>query len=184
VGFTVDAVGNCTIGDVRLVLEGGDQGLCAWALRGIHSGGGVDGLATHRATGATPAAPDRPADGAHANGVVAIDHVVVTSPDPARTIDALQVVGLEPRRTRDLGSMRQTFFRLGPVILELVGPRVPDGDGPARFWGIAFTVSDLDATARLLGNHLGDVKDAVQPGRRIASLRKEAGLALPVAFMS
>jgi hypothetical protein len=45
-------------------------------------------------------------------------------------------------------------------------------------------VSDLDATARLLGNHLGDVKDAVQPGRRIASLRKEAGLALPVAFMS
>jgi hypothetical protein len=24
----------------------------------------------------------------------------------------------------------------------------------------------------------------VQPGRRIASLRKEAGLALPVAFMS
>ena len=45
--------------------------------------------------------------------------------------------------------MRQTFFRLGPVILELVGPPQPDGDGPARFWGIAFTVADLDATAAL-----------------------------------
>ena len=80
--------------------------------------------------------------------------------------------------------MRQIFFRLGPVILELVGPPAPDGDGPARFWGIAFTVTDLDATARYLGDRLGTVKDAVQPGRRIASLRKEAGLALPIAFMS
>ena len=34
------------------------------------------------------------------------------------------------------------------------------------------------------GDRLGTVKDAVQPGRRIASLRKEAGLALPIAFMS
>jgi hypothetical protein len=183
VGFTVDAAGNCLIGDVRLVLEGGDQGLCAWSLDGIDSGGGIDGLATHRA-GATVAAPTHASDRAHRNGVVAIDHVVVTSPDPARTINALQAVGLDPRRTRDHGAMRQTFFRLGPVILELVGPPAPDGDGPARFWGIAFTVADLDATARFLGDHLGAVKDAVQPGRRIASLRREAGLSLPVAFMS
>ena len=43
---------------------------------------------------------------------------------------------------------------------------------------------DLDATARYLGDRLGTVKDAVQPDRRIASLRKEAGLAVPMAFMS
>jgi hypothetical protein len=182
VGFTVDAAGNCLIGDVRLVVEGGRQGLCAWSLGGVDSGGGIDGLATHRAAGATQATQTRPAE--HPNGVVAIDHVVVTSPDPARTINALQAVGLEPRRTRDSGAMRQTFFRLGPVILELVGPPAPDGDGPARFWGVAFTVADLDATARYLGDRLGRVKDAVQPGRRIASLRKEAGLAVPMAFMS
>ena len=167
---------------MRLVLEGGDQGLCAWSLDGVDSGGGIDGLATHRAVSATQATAARPAE--HPNGVVAIDHVVVTSPDPARTTSALQAVGLEPRRTRDHGAMRQTFFRLGPVILELVGPPAPDGDGPARFWGIAFTVADLDATARYLGDRLGRVKDAVQPGRRIASLRKEAGLAVPMAFMS
>ena len=167
---------------MRLVVEGGRQGLCAWSLDGVDSGGGIDGLATHRAVSATQATAARPAE--HPNGVVAIDHVVVTSPDPARTINALQAVGLEPRRTRDTGAMRQTFFRLGPVILELVGPPAPDGDGPARFWGIAFTVADLDATARYLGDRLGNVKDAVQPGRRIASLRKEAGLAVPMAFMS
>jgi glyoxalase/bleomycin resistance protein/dioxygenase superfamily protein len=184
VGFTVDPAGNCLIGDVRLVLEGGTQGLCAWSLDGIDSGGGIDGLATHRAVGATLETPVLAAHHTHPNGVVAIDHVVVTSPDPTRTMNALQAVGLEPRRTREHGTMRQTFFRLGPVILELVGPAAPDGDGPARFWGIAFTVADLDATVRFLGDHLGRVKDAVQPGRRIASLRKEAGLALPVAFMS
>ena len=180
-GFTVDAGGNCLIDGVRLVLEGGDQGLCAWSLAGIGSGGSVDGLATHAAPGDPSAVK---ATGKHRNGVVTIDHIVVTSPDRERTINALQAVGLEPRRTRTQPSMRQTFFRLGSVILELVGPPVPAGDGPACFWGIAFTVDDLDATAAFLGEHLGRVKDAVQSGRRIASLREEAGLAVPIAFMS
>jgi hypothetical protein len=164
---------------VRIVIEGGDQGLCAWALDGVETGGGIDGLATHRATDEPHAEA-----AAHANGVIAIDHVVVTSPDPARTVNALRAAGLEPRRTREHGSMHQTFFRLGRVILELVGPPQPSGSGPARFWGIAFTVADLDATAALLGVDLGEVKAAVQPGRRIASLRKDAGLTVPVAFMS
>jgi hypothetical protein len=58
------------------------------------------------------------------------------------------------------------------------------GSEPARFYGIAFTVDDLDATAALLGDRLGRVKDAVQPGRRIATLRREAGAGIPLAFMS
>ena len=32
--------------------------------------------------------------------------------------------------------MTQVFFRLGEVILELVGPPEPAGDGPARFYGL------------------------------------------------
>lgn len=164
------------------MLEGGDQGVCAWSLAGIGSGGAIDGLATHRAP---EPVPPPPAPGAHRNGVTAIDHVVVTSPDGGRTTAALEAAGLEPRRTRTHGSRRQTFFRLGPVILELVAPCEPDGSGePARFWGIAFTVDDLDATAALLGDRIGSIKDAVQPGRRIASLRREAGLSVPIAFMS
>jgi hypothetical protein len=179
IGFTVDAAGNCVVGDVRVVIEGGDQGVCAWALDGIDAGGAIDGLATHRATD-EPRARAQP----HPNGAVAIDHVVVTTPDTSRTVGALRAAGIEARRTREHGDMRQTFFRLGRVILEVVGPPERSGTGPARFWGLAFTVADLDATAELLGGLLGEVRDAVQPGRRIASLRRQAGLSLPVAFMS
>jgi hypothetical protein len=81
--------------------------------------------------------------------------------------------------------MSQTFFKLREVVLELIGPAVPDElDTPAHFYGLAFTVEDLDATAAFLGDKLGRVKDAVQPGRQIATLRKEASAGLAVAFMS
>jgi len=45
-------------------------------------------------------------------------------------------------------------------------------------------VADLDACAELLGERLGSIRDAVQPGRRIATVRKSAGLGLPVALIS
>ncbi len=79
--------------------------------------------------------------------------------------------------------LRQGFFRLGEVILEAVEHAKVE-PGPARFWGITFAVADLDAAAELLGEQLGSVRDAVQPGRRIATLRKQAGLGLPVALIS
>jgi len=86
--------------------------------------------------------------------------------------------------------MRQVFVRDGAVIIEIVGPAVPDDDPavrarPAALWGLAFTSDDLDGCAALLGNRLGPVRDAVQPGRRIASLRhRDLGLSLPVAVMT
>ena len=62
--------------------------------------------------------------GTHPNGVIAIDHVVLMSPDLDRTVEVLAGVGLEPRRQRDaeLGGrpIRQIFFRLGEVIVEVV----------------------------------------------------------------
>ena len=36
----------------------------------------------------------------------------------------------------------------------------------------------------MLGERAGEVRDAVQPGRRIATLRRSAGLAIPVALMT
>jgi hypothetical protein len=45
-------------------------------------------------------------------------------------------------------------------------------------------VEDLDALAQGLGEQLGSVRDAVQPGRRIATLHSSAGLGQPVAFMT
>ncbi len=57
-------------------------------------------------------------------------------------------------------------------------------DGSVRFWGLTLVVSDLDAAAARLGSRLGAVKDAVQPGRRIATVRREAGLSVPLALMT
>ena len=80
---------------------------------------------------------------------------------------------------------RQTFFRLGEVILELIGPNEPQGEGAAAFFGLAYTVDDIDTLPAFYGEHLGRVKDAVQPGRRITTLRhKDFGLSVATAFMS
>jgi hypothetical protein len=121
----------------------------------------------------------------HPNGVVALDHLVVVTPDLDRTTAALEAVGIAARRTREAGRGRlQRFFRLGEVVLELVGPAEPAGDGPATFWGLAFTVGDIDATAAHLAGRIGAAKQAVQPGRRIATLHAGDAVSVPVAFMS
>ena len=76
------------------------------------------------------------------------------------------------------------ILTLGPVILEVVARAGEAGEGPASLWGFTVVVEDLDALAARLGDRLGPVKDAVQPGRRIATVRREAGLGVPLAFMS
>jgi hypothetical protein len=129
----------------------------------------------------------------HRNGVVALDHLVAFSPSLERTVPALEEAGLELRRLREqptpAGAPRQAFFRLAEVILEVI-ERPPrsreerDPDVPARFWGLAFLVEDLDHCAAYLGDRVGEARDAVQPGRRIATLRRDAGLGTAVAFMS
>ena len=124
----------------------------------------------------------------HPNGVIALDHLVVGTPDLARTVAAIEDAGLELRRTRDSDTygtpMRQAFFKAGDVILEVIGPAEKAGDGPARFYGLAWTVDDLDATATYLGDRLHPAKDAVQPGRMIATLDKSSGTTVRMAFMS
>src|SRR5262245_54170462 len=121
---------------------------------------------------------------AHPNGAVILDHLVVFSPDPNGTTEEYAAYGWEPRRTREIGGGRtQTFFKSGEIIIELIGP-MPNIK-IEQLWGLAFTVRDLDACAELFGDALGRIKDAVQPGRRIATLRHEAcGLSVPIAFMS
>ena len=182
-GFAVDDGGRCWLGDVAVTLAPGTgKGVTAWAVEGIDAP--VDGLPV------LDLPPVEPVEAAtlHPNGTTAVDHVVVTTPDLDRTVAALETAGLEARRVRDAGgdgrSIRQVFFRLGDPILEVVGSPEPSGDGPARFLGLALTVADLDAAATALGPHLGEVKDAVQPGRRIATLRRSAGCTTALAFMS
>jgi hypothetical protein len=180
-GFAVDPDGICRLGSVACRLTGEGRHLRRWTLTGVDAGvSDVDGLPT---VVAASDARVEPAD--HPNGTADIDHVVVSTPDVDRTVAALGAIGLDVRRYRDAGTnTQQAFFRLGgPVILEVIGPVEPSGDGPARFFGLALNVVDLDATASYLGERLGRVKDAVQQGRRIATLHdKSVGTA--IAFMS
>jgi hypothetical protein len=155
--------------------------ITGWTLFGLTSArsGDIDGLKT-----VVVDDPAEPVEPQHANGVIGLDHVVVSTPDHARTIAALEAAGLTLLRTRETEKVRQGFFRLGPVILEVVGGTHDSGDGPAAFLGLAWTCADLDATAEFLGDRLRPAKDAVQPGRQIATLDNSAGSRVAMAFMS
>jgi len=172
-GFDVEE-GRCRVSRVTLMLsgKGARRGIVGWTLGDEASGD---------------------AAGPHPNGVVRVDHVVMLTPDLDRTARELESQGFDLRRTREGatpgGSTRQAFFRAGEPILEVV--LAPEGSsvardpaGPARLWGLAFSVDDIERTARSLGDLLGAPRDAVQPGRRIATLRAQAGLGPAIAFMS
>ncbi len=185
------------LGDVRVILAGtgAGRGIVGWSLRGI-ADTALDGLPT-----VACADPQRHGSleqqlaGIHPNGVQAIDHVVAMSPDLDRGIDRLRAAGLDLRRIRErptpAGAPRQAFFRLGPVILELVqepaevvATSAGGRSGPARFWGLALLTEDIEHTAGAFAGHCGEIRPAVQYGRRIATLKRSAGLSLPVALMS
>lgn len=186
-GFTVDG-GVCHIGRVRirLVGRGRGTGTVGWSLRGLPPDGSLedlDGIPTTRSD-TDPAAP-----ATHANGVTAIDHIVVLSPDLDRTVASLAAIGVKPRRQRDgeLGGrpMRQIFFRFGEVIVEVVGSPEATGGSASTLWGITYVVSDIDATAVFFGDRASPVKDAVQPGRRITTLRHQRlGMSIRTAMIS
>jgi hypothetical protein len=185
-GFRVDGE-LCDVGTVRVRLAGPQAGkrVAGWSLRGIDTGE-LDGLATTISD-----APERETAPPHPNGVTAVDHVVAFCPDLDRTVARLEAVGLDLRRIREeptpAGAPRQAFFRLGEVILECIQmPDSPELDRSrsSRLWGLALLTRDMDATVAALGDELGEPRDAVQPGRRIATLRREAGSTVPLAFMT
>ncbi|MGO9488424.1 MAG: VOC family protein [Solirubrobacteraceae bacterium] len=188
-GFDV-VDGVCQVAGVRLRLAGeqGGEGVLGWSLRELRSED-LDGLPTTRSQ--RPAlAPALP----HPNGVVAIDHVVAVSPDLDRSVAAMQTAGLDLRRIREeptpAGAPRQAFFRLGREILELVqepeqivaqtgGPQ-----RPVRFWGLALLVDDIGETVGRMSPHAQAPRPAVQPSRRISTVARSAGLAIPLALMT
>jgi hypothetical protein len=187
------------LGDVRVVLAGSDagQGMLGWSLRGI-ADTALDGLPTtisQPSPRTTPALLAEESPSTHPNGIRAIDHVVAMSPDLDRGIETLEAAGLDLRRIRErptpAGAPRQAFFRLGGVILELVQEpwkvveaRPPGRDGPARFWGLALLTDDIEHTVSTFAGHCGAIRPAVQYGRWIATVKRSAGLAVPVALMS
>jgi hypothetical protein len=188
-GFAVEA-DVCLLGGVRIRLAGSaaGRGLTGWSLREVGSTE-LDGLPTDRSE--RPPASEAPA---HPNGIATLDHVVAITPVLGRTVAALQAAGLDLRRIREeptpASAPRQAFFRLGATILEVVQEpeeaieRGGGADRPAFFWGLALVAPEIEATVAGLGDRVSGIRPAVQPGRRIATLRRAAGLSLPVALIT
>ena len=165
-GFAPDAAGDVVLGEARLRLTGRGGGILGVEAEGL-TANRPDGLPLQPSTrGLTPGR------GLHPNRATAVDHVVALTGSLARTVAALEAAGLELRRST--GSM--AFFRLGPTILEVV----ERGGDPPRLWGLVVVVPELEG----LGPLVGAPKDAVQPGRRIATVSREAGLGTALALMT
>jgi hypothetical protein len=167
-GFAPDAAGDVTLGGVRLQLTGRGGGILGVRAEGL-TADRPDGLPLLRDAPARAGVP-----AAHPNGATAVDHVVALTGSLTRTAAALTAAGLDLRRTTDDG--RMAFLRLGPTILEVV----ERGGDPPRFWGLVVVVGELEG----LGPLVGAAKDAVQPGRRIATVSREAGLGTALALMT
>ncbi|NNE12201.1 MAG: hypothetical protein HKN41_08155 [Ilumatobacter sp.] len=127
---------------------------------------------------------------AHPNGALDLDHLVIMTPDLDATSTAVEsALGLPRRRLRETSDVRQAFHRFDRTltgapgcIVELV-ERADPGSGAPVVWGLVVDVLDLERVAAA-HDEVGVPRDAVQPGRRIATVARRAGLGLAVALMS
>jgi hypothetical protein len=139
----------------------------------------VDGLAAERPDGLPVVEAGRldpPPAASHPNGAFAIDHVVVLTDDRDRTAQALADAGGDVRRSGEPPELPapMAFVRFGELIVEVAQAR-----GPARLWGVTVRVPDVDALA--VG---GTPRAAVQPGRRIVTVPRAAGLSIALALIT
>jgi hypothetical protein len=177
-GFRVED-GNLDLGGIRIRLdEETGSGIVSWSLRGVNAMGSIDGLLSP-----VPRVLRPPPFATHPNGATGLDHVVVSTPDFDRTAEAFRRAGMPLKRTRESGDMRQGFRRLGSAIVELVYSPQLDGHD-THFWGLTVVVISLEDLAERLGGRLGEIRAAVQPGRRIATLQPTDGVSARLAFMS
>lgn len=196
-GFCVVDQGVVRLSGVNLRLTGkqpNQAGITGWTFASVDSIGApplVDGIPTSWVApeSDTPGNCSIQDEAPHSNGAVHLDHVVMTTRNIARSIEALQAAGFELRRIRDIAPNQQAFFWAGDSIIELVGPARtsearPEAE-PANLWGLAISSRDLQASAASLGAGLSEIKGAVQKGRQIATLRsKNFAISVPVVLMS
>lgn len=184
-GLSVGADGVVPLFGTSLRISGAtgaEPGLAGWAISGIADGTtDIAGLPTETVE------PQHPVFADHHLGAVELDHVVVFTGHMDAVSDAItSATGCERKRVRELGAIRQGFHRIGRggLIVEVVEHADSD-DVSGRFWGLVINVEDLDAATELLGpERVSAARDAVQPGRRIATIRDDVGLGVPVALMS
>jgi hypothetical protein len=172
--------GVAVVGSIALRFEPGDGGVVSWGLCVEHGvPPHIDGLATH------PAEPPSAAAGEHPLGIDGWDHLVVMTSSLERTCGAIEAAtGAPLKRIREAGAVRQGFHRMGELVIEVV-ETAQVTSATASFWGFVWNVRDLDDACRRLGPDLVTApKGAVQPGRRIATVRSAAGVGVPLALMT
>ncbi len=107
-----------------------------------------------------------------------LDHVVLLVPDLSAIHAALTEVGLSARLRMDVRGRPTAFYRVGPVLEVIESPV----RAPALF-GVALVTDELLEVVvlrwRAMGHDMTDPRQAIQPGRRITTVRgTEAGLAV------
>lgn len=110
--------------------------------------------------------------------VAALDHVVVTTPNPDRALALYGAkLGLDLRldRSNPAWGARQMFFACGGTVVEIgASLKAPASDGPDRFGGLAWQVTDAPAAqARIVaaGFDVSEVRAGRKPGTEVFTLR-------------
>ena len=180
------------LGDVRLIIdESLPVGLHHLDLVGCPTRAShIAGLPVVHIDDAPATTPSTPSAGTQfALRIVGVDHVVVLADDVRATCSEIaQQSGAPLKRVKEGDRGVQGFHRWGSVILEVVERRLvapSDTATTAAYWGLVVVVDQIDEAATHLGpDVIGAPKPAVQPGRRIATVRSGAGLGVPLALMS
>mmetsp|Transcript_18933 Transcript_18933/g.61747 ORF Transcript_18933/g.61747 Transcript_18933/m.61747 type:complete len:230 (-) Transcript_18933:9-698(-) len=177
------------IGGVRLRFSGsgGDGAVLSWTLSGAAADAPecIGGLPTALAVKAPNISSS-----AHPCGALAIDHVVLRTTHIEQTASQLAACGLS--RRKDIPNLHKgvsaVLFLARNTIVELIGPATTLGSAAAatgepataQVWGLTVVVPCVDEGLRnalgqaLAGEILGRPRTAVQEGRRIAPLKRDA----------
>lgn len=107
-----------------------------------------------------------------------LDHVVLLVPELEAAVATMADIGVEPRLRITVRDRPTAFFRVGPLVEVIQSPV----RAPALFGVALVTEEPLETVAlrwRSLGRDVSDPRPAVQPGRRIMTVRAtEAGFAV------
>lgn len=110
--------------------------------------------------------------------VDALDHIVLSTPDPERAAALYGArLGLDMKLDRTIAALqtRFLFFRQGGLVFEIIHSlKVGRNDGPDKFYGFSWRVVDVAATRERLqtaGLDVSELREGRKPGTRVFTVR-------------
>lgn len=110
--------------------------------------------------------------------VDALDHIVLSTPDPERAAALYGArLGLDMKLDRTVAALqtRFLFFRIGGLVFEIIHSlKTGKGDGPDKIFGVSWRVADVAATRERLqeaGFEVSELRDGRKPGTRVFTVR-------------